>query len=302
MTATTTRRWVPWLAVAVIVLGVANFLAFLIASAALGGDALNGHVTDGHYFVACKCPAEFIEVSQAAWTTSRIHAIVTLLSWPLTILSMAFLLFRYVFPFMTSGNAPGQASARVAALRSSGPLLWQGWPGGVEGTLTWTAGMLGAEIYSDGIVVTQRFMPANAIRAEEIRSVRLGRRLMTATIEVEHAGIDVTSPLILYGGADSPQARALLSLGSVDAAVVTPPAAPNGIASGAPAAAPVETRRAVPGPMRAMSLLGLAVAVVMIIAGVFFVIPSLGTFGIVWTGMAVLILVINGRRFITRGW
>jgi hypothetical protein len=35
---------------------------------------------------------------------------------------------------------------------------------------------------------------------------------------------------------------------------------------------------------------------------VFFVIQSLGTFGTTWTGMAVLILVINGRRFIRRGW
>ncbi len=40
----------------------------------------------------------------------------------------------------------------------------------------------------------------------------------------------------------------------------------------------------------------------MIVAGVLFVIPSLGMFGVVWMGMAVLILVINGRRFIRRGW
>lgn len=301
MTATTTRWWLPWLAVAVIVVGFANFLAFFIVSAALGGDGLNGHVTDGHYYVASH--GTYTEVSEAAWTASRIHALVTMLSWPLVMLSMAFLLFRVVFPFFTSGKAPGQASERVAALRASGGVLWQGWPGGVAGSLNSTAGLLGAEVYPGGIVVTQRFMPASAIRADEIRSVRLGRRIVTPMIEVEHAGIDVTSPLILYGGPDSPQARVLLSLASGDRPVSAPlaPAASAGWA--APTTPSVEAApRAVPGPMRAMGLLGLVVAVVMIVAGVLFVIPSLGTFGIIWTGIAVLILAINGRRFIRRGW
>lgn len=207
---TTPRRWLPWLAAAVIVLGFANVLVFVSVSAALGGDALNGRVTDGHYYVASH--GTYTEVSQAAWTASRIHAVVTMLSWPLVVLSMAFLLFRFVLPFFTSGKAPGQASERVAALRASGGVLWQGWPGGVAGSLNATVGMLGAEVYPGGIVVTPRFMPASAIRADEIRSVRLGRRIVTATIEVEHAGIDVTSPLILYGALDSPQAHVLLSL------------------------------------------------------------------------------------------
>jgi hypothetical protein len=37
---------------AVIVVGFANGLALFIASAALGGDALNDHGTDGRSFVA----------------------------------------------------------------------------------------------------------------------------------------------------------------------------------------------------------------------------------------------------------
>jgi hypothetical protein len=301
MTVTARRRWPPWFAVAVIILGFANFLAFFVVTAALGGDALNGHVTDGRYFVASH--GTYTEVSQAAWTASRIHATVTLLSWPLVVLSMAFLLFRYVFPFMISGKAPGQASARVDALRSSGSLLWQGWPGGVAGRLNSTAGMLGAEIYPGGIVVTPRFMPASAIRADEIRSVRLGRRVMSPTIEVEHAGLDVTSPLILYGGSDSPQAGVLLSLASADRGFGPPPMPTSSTGREGPATSPIETTPSpVPGLMRAMGILGLVVALVMVVAGVVFVIPSLGTFGIIWTGMALLILVINGRRFIRRDW
>ncbi len=242
MTVTTTRRWLPWLAVIVIILGFANFQAFLIESNALGGDALNGHVTDGHFYVTSH--GTDTEVSQAVWTASQIHALVTLLSWPLVMLAGAFLLFRYIFPFLMSGKAPGQASERVAALRASGTPLWEGWPGGVAGPLHASAGLLGAEVYAGGIVVTPRLMSPSAIRTDGIRSVRPGRRLVTAMIEVEHAGIDVSSPLILYGGPDSPLARVLLALAS-DKGAGIPPAAGAGVAL--PHAPPGEGRpRAVP--------------------------------------------------------
>jgi len=302
MTATATRRWLPWLAVAVIVVGFANFLAFFVVSAAIGGDALNGHVTDGHYYVASH--GSYTEVPQLAWTASWIHAVVTKVSWPLVILAMAFLLFRYVFPFVMSGNAPEHASERVSAVRGSGARLWQGWPGGVAGTMNATAGVLGAEVYPGGIVVTPRFMSASAIRTDEIRSVRFGRRLVTQTIEIEHAGIDITSPFVLYGSPDSPQARVLQALESHEATVapLAAPIAESGWASPSTGASTATTVRPVPGPMRALGLFGLVVAVVMIVAGVLFVIPSLGMFGVVWTGMAVLILLINGRLFIRRGW
>lgn len=304
MAATTTHRWAPWLAVAIIVLGFANFFAFLIESAALGGDALNGHVTNGHYYVASH--GILTEVSQAVWTVSRIHAVVTLVSWPLVMLAMAFLLFRFVFPFMMAGKAPGQASERVMAIRASGVSLWQGWPGGVAGGVNATRWMLGAAVYPGGIVVTPRFMPPYAIRADEIRSVRFGRRLVTPTVEVEHAGTDITSPLVIYGGPDSPQALALLSLASRDAGA--PPRAVGGPTWGSaptpssPAPGAHPATGAVPGPMRALSVFGLVVAAVMAVAGIVVVVPSFGVFGLVWTGMAVLILVINARRFVRRGW
>ena len=46
----------------------------------------------------------------------------------------------------------------------------------------------------------------------EIHSVRFGRRTFSSTIEVEHAGIDVTSHVLLYGDRNSALAAANLSL------------------------------------------------------------------------------------------
>jgi hypothetical protein len=286
----------------VVGLGVANFLVFVVVSAALGGDALSGRVTDGHYYVVSH--GALTEVSESVWTLSRIHGAITLLSWPLVLVAMAFLLFRYVFPFLMSGKAPGQAPARVAEIRASGGPSWQGSPGGVAGGLNASKGLLGATVYPGGIVVTPRFMESFAIRADEIRSVRLGRRLISPTIEVEHAGIDVASPLVLYGGPESPQAVAILALASAGVSDdATPPVGPTVEAAPAPRldAAP-EAIAKVPGLMRALGVLGLVVAAVMAVVGILVVIPSLGVFGVAWTGMALLILVINGRRFLRRGW
>jgi hypothetical protein len=72
--------------------------------------------------------------------------------------------------------------------------------------------MLDVAVHPRGIVVKPRFMAPIAIRVDEIRSVRLGQSLVTKTIEVDHAGIDVASPLVVYGGPDSPQAVAILAL------------------------------------------------------------------------------------------
>jgi hypothetical protein len=108
--------------------------------------------------------------------------------------------------------------------------------------------------------------------------------------------------VLVAGGSDCSGDGVFVPTGAAELYIIAPAPAPSSTGWGALAAAPTQTPRRVPGPMRAMGLLGLVLAVVMIIAGVLFVIPSLGTFGIIWTGMAVLILVINGRRFISRGW
>jgi hypothetical protein len=101
--------------------------------------------------------------------------------------------------------------------------------------------------------VTQRSMPPSAIRVDEIRTVRLGRRVMSPMIEVDHAGIDVTSPPNLYSGSDSPQAGVLLSLASADATGTVPPMPTTGADRGVAATASLEAKpRRVPGPMRAM--------------------------------------------------
>jgi hypothetical protein len=57
-----------WVVYPTVVLAMAIFLAFTIYSSYLGGAALNGYVTAGHYFV-CE-HGHCVEVSSSAWQLS----------------------------------------------------------------------------------------------------------------------------------------------------------------------------------------------------------------------------------------
>ena len=62
-------KWVIYL---VMTLAMVNFFAFVVGSAYLGGDALNGYVRAGHYFVCAH--GGCAEVSSAIWRYSYWHA------------------------------------------------------------------------------------------------------------------------------------------------------------------------------------------------------------------------------------
>jgi hypothetical protein len=63
-------KWVMYPTVA---LALVNFFGFIAGSVYLGGDALNGYVHAGHYFVCAH--GSCTEVSPAIWKYSYWHAI-----------------------------------------------------------------------------------------------------------------------------------------------------------------------------------------------------------------------------------
>ena len=69
----TTSPKLKLLAKALMSVAIFNFLAFLAASAYLGGDALNGKVVDGHYFLSNH--GRLTEVTAAVFTYSRWHGL-----------------------------------------------------------------------------------------------------------------------------------------------------------------------------------------------------------------------------------
>ena len=61
--------WMKWLAA----IWIANFFAFVAIACYLGGDAINGYVKDGHYFLVWKGHAT--EVARSTYLYSKWHAL-----------------------------------------------------------------------------------------------------------------------------------------------------------------------------------------------------------------------------------
>ena len=60
---------------------IVNFALFVAATIILGGDALNGRIEDGHYFLGDH--GQYTEVSPAIYWYSAIHAGTVLLTLPI---------------------------------------------------------------------------------------------------------------------------------------------------------------------------------------------------------------------------
>ena len=69
------------------VLGILNFLIFVAIACYLGGDAVNGKVEEGRYYLfgvrAVAGQKVYTEVSESVFRYSQWHAYSVLVSWPL---------------------------------------------------------------------------------------------------------------------------------------------------------------------------------------------------------------------------
>ena len=78
------QQKVPWtfdsLVRVVAALAAINFFAFVAITFYLGGDALNGYVRDGHYFLGLHSKGPFTEVSRTVFSYSRWHALTVIVS------------------------------------------------------------------------------------------------------------------------------------------------------------------------------------------------------------------------------
>jgi len=87
------RKALPYIAVALTIIGFVNFFWFLTESMSLGGDAINGYQRDGHYFLGNK--GSYTEVTKSVWEWSRIHAESVWITHPLALLGIAYFVFSY---------------------------------------------------------------------------------------------------------------------------------------------------------------------------------------------------------------
>jgi hypothetical protein len=141
------------------------------------------------------------------------------------------------------------------------------------------------------MILRPAFMSEAAIPIDEIRSVRNHDRRLV----IDHDGVDVASPILLFVGEDSPFTRAIARVAG-DKYVHDPStdATPHPLISRSTTSRP-------PLVMRATSLIGLVMGFGLILAGVMLAIPTFGWVGVAWTVGAAVILATNLVRFLRRG-
>lgn len=153
------------------------------------------------------------EVSEAAWQMSRTHALSVFITHPLGMGGMAFLLFRYIFPRFMRGDDGANAS-RIQAARESGPELVSGRCGGRLGEIQFSAPLLRVSVFPAGVLIKPIWMAAKVILASELRGVAFKRQFLATALEVDHSGVDVASPVLLYVSRDSALGTAIEKLHS----------------------------------------------------------------------------------------
>jgi len=303
----------PYIAFAVLALGVLNFLWFMTETLPLNLIPSEGRVVDGHYFLWSKIHGGFVEVGRDTYGWLRLHETSVFLSWPLEMLAGGALVFLYFSRRVAGTLPPAAAFGRAAQVRLSGPALASARTAGTIGVVFFSRPLLRVDVHPAGILVKPPFLSERAILASEISAVEPGGGLSEQSnpergpvlavgasevaptfrprgpfLRVDHAGVGMATPLTLIGGRWD-VAAAILQI-----------AGPDRLATQTPV-----TQRATPGQsslptgIRGASLvLGFLVTGVLVWSGITFAIPQFGLPGILWTVALIVILAINVRRYV----
>ncbi len=106
----------------IVFLGLANFVCYTIVYGYIGGDAKNGEIRDGRYYIR----GDFIhvfqspqgtewEVSRAVWIYSYLHSISMLPTMAAIVVSMLILARPHVIATMKEGFIGGQTLITIFA-------------------------------------------------------------------------------------------------------------------------------------------------------------------------------------------
>lgn len=200
------------LAFIVIVLAFITFLWFMSSSLNIKGDAINGSEAGGHFYVSSH--GVNTEVPESIWRQNRFLGQVMCVLWPLALLSMGYLLFRYFFPaVMFGGNHTKYAEElkrTVESVSTSGSPLASVSCSGQLGGIYIRGPLMSATVYPSGVRLSTIFSSPTALQTDEIKQVVYKRGFWQKGIEIQHRSHNISGKVVLDGvSEDSDFARAL---------------------------------------------------------------------------------------------
>lgn len=192
------QRVLAVLALGVALLAVVNFFTFMAECSRLGGDAMNGSVECGQYFVAEH--GHRTEVSREDWIRNLWHGRSLVITHPLGMLALGYLLFKYQFPRLLSNKKREDLDTEIDAITRSGQQSLAFRCGGRIGKLNMTQPLMAIALYPGGIVMKPLFMAGVGIPSHKIEQIARRKRFLTRSIEIHHRSDSVTTPVCLYCG------------------------------------------------------------------------------------------------------
>jgi hypothetical protein len=190
-------------AAVIVAMALYGVVTFVAETQHLGGDALNGYVQDGHYYVADH--GRYTEVTAEQWELSRAHTIRMLVLQPLAVVAFGFLILGFVVPSLVGRPTP-EAPDRVRNVIASGPVLATA---RCRARIGIAKVPVRLAVHPGGIIVRPMWLGDRAIVSGEITAVRRRAGIFVAGVEIEHRGVDLVSPIVLRLGAGNPVATAL---------------------------------------------------------------------------------------------
>jgi hypothetical protein len=195
------------LAISLVIIGFANFISFLNEEEHLGGDAINGYSKDGHFYVTSHGKSK--EISEADWNHNKKHSISVIVTHPLLMLSMAYLMFQYLFP-LSVYRGDRQAMEQHAASLSKSNLISSKSCGGRIGSFS--GPLLRVQLFETGMIIHPLFMRRFGIEFSQIKSVDAKYGLLCPGVEIIHSSQQIQNPIILNCSPNDPFILRLQSL------------------------------------------------------------------------------------------
>lgn len=290
---------IPYLAFTMIVVGFVNFFWYFAEGQTLGGDASAGYIRNGRCFVGSH--GAYKQVPCEDWERSRIHGISVLVTHPLAMISMGYLLFRFVFPALMGRRRAKEIADRAQLVQGSGAELASARCGGQIGMVRSSKGLLRVSVYPGGIVIRPVFMAPVTILKSEIRSIEVKKQFLSGThIQINHRARDTLSPLVLSEPPDSVVARAIETVTGMTFPDVVVPKRPTKPVSLGGDIDQTSVLDKFPLILKMLIGFGLLVNFVFLAYGITWAIPSLGLLGVFWTLFALGIAAFNVYTFVLR--
>ena len=139
-------------------------------------------------------------------------AVPLIVSHPLAMLSMGYLLFQYVFPRLVYPSPTQNNTESIRHLYATGDEVASGWCGGSIGALHFRGPLIGIRVFPGGILIRPILLPPVAVFQEDIVQIQERLQLIGAEVEIRHTSKHIRSPIRLSISSRGLLARALFQL------------------------------------------------------------------------------------------